>query len=197
MGHRQLVDETMENLRVKYHCTIDLLFGWFGLFCFANKSKNCQLPYSWLQTSQTGGQWYSDASPFSIPRWNYLPTHTVDKFWKSAIRWSKIWGGLFSSFQVASFETAEKEGEKLIRSCANAAQVIKKLLRFVAIENYFLFTKTTVTHWSKTFYSSSLALRSGKLECIWSIFNKEPTIREVITKLGKKNVTVSTTMNSI
>ncbi len=51
----------------KYHCTIDLLFDWFGLDCFANKNKNCQLPYSCFQTSQTGGQWYSDTSPFSIP----------------------------------------------------------------------------------------------------------------------------------
>jgi hypothetical protein len=23
----------------KYHCTIDLLFDWFGLGCFANKNK--------------------------------------------------------------------------------------------------------------------------------------------------------------
>jgi hypothetical protein len=23
-----------------------------------------------IQTSQTGGQWYSDTSPFSIPWWN-------------------------------------------------------------------------------------------------------------------------------
>ncbi len=23
-------------------CTVDLLFGWFGLSCFANKNKNCQ-----------------------------------------------------------------------------------------------------------------------------------------------------------
>jgi hypothetical protein len=30
----------------KYHCTIDLLFDWFGLLCFANKNKNCQLSYS-------------------------------------------------------------------------------------------------------------------------------------------------------
>jgi hypothetical protein len=27
-------------LRGKYHCTIDLLFDWFGLVCFANKNKN-------------------------------------------------------------------------------------------------------------------------------------------------------------
>jgi hypothetical protein len=28
--------------REKYHCTIDLLFDWFGLVSFANKNKNCQ-----------------------------------------------------------------------------------------------------------------------------------------------------------
>jgi len=52
---------------VKYHCTVDLLFNYFGLVCFANKNKNCRLSYSWFQTSQTGGQRYSDTSPFSIP----------------------------------------------------------------------------------------------------------------------------------
>ncbi len=31
------------------------------------KNKNCQLSYSWFQTSQSGGQLYSDTSPFSIP----------------------------------------------------------------------------------------------------------------------------------
>jgi len=29
----------------KYHCTVDLLFDWFGLLCLANKNKNCQLSY--------------------------------------------------------------------------------------------------------------------------------------------------------
>jgi len=51
----------------KYHCTIDLLCDLFGLACFANKNRNCKLSYNWFQTSQTGGQWYSDTSPFSIP----------------------------------------------------------------------------------------------------------------------------------
>ncbi len=54
-------------LKGKYHCTIDLLLDWFGLVCFANKNKNCHLSYSWFQTDQTGGQQYSDTSPFSIP----------------------------------------------------------------------------------------------------------------------------------
>jgi hypothetical protein len=40
----------------------------FGLVCFANKNnKNGKLSYSWFQTSQTGGQQYSDTSPLSIP----------------------------------------------------------------------------------------------------------------------------------
>jgi len=54
-------------LKGKYHCTIELLFDWFILVCFTNKNKNCQWSYSWFQTSQAGGQRYSDASPFSIP----------------------------------------------------------------------------------------------------------------------------------
>ncbi len=51
-------------------CTVDPLFDWFELVCFANKNKNCQWSCSWFQTSRTGGQWYSDTSPFSIP-WLY------------------------------------------------------------------------------------------------------------------------------
>jgi hypothetical protein len=33
---------TREYYRGKYHCTVDLLFDWFGLVCFTNKNKNCQ-----------------------------------------------------------------------------------------------------------------------------------------------------------
>jgi hypothetical protein len=68
-------------LKGNYHCTIDLLFDWFGLICFANKNKSCQLSYSWFQTSLTGGQPYSDTSPFSIPwlliKINQLPVSVV------------------------------------------------------------------------------------------------------------------------
>jgi len=46
-----------------------LLFDLFGLVCFTNKNKNCQLSYSWFHTSQTGGQWYSDISPLVFPDW--------------------------------------------------------------------------------------------------------------------------------
>ncbi len=54
-------------LKGKYHCTVDLLFEWFGIssmttdnFCFCLQNRL-------IQTSQTGGQWYSDTSPFSFP----------------------------------------------------------------------------------------------------------------------------------
>ncbi len=36
-----LMGKTREYQSGKYHCTIDLLFDWFGLVCFANKNKNC------------------------------------------------------------------------------------------------------------------------------------------------------------
>jgi hypothetical protein len=51
----------------KYHCTIDLLFHWFGFSCMATDNFCFYLQNRLIQTSQTGGQQYSDASPFSIP----------------------------------------------------------------------------------------------------------------------------------
>ncbi len=50
-------------LKGKYHCTIDLLFDWFGINRFYLQNRL-------IQTSQTGGQWYSDTSRFSIPWFN-------------------------------------------------------------------------------------------------------------------------------
>ncbi len=54
-------------LKGKYHCTIDLLFDWFGISCMATDNFCFYLQNRLIQTSQTGGQWYSDTSPFSIP----------------------------------------------------------------------------------------------------------------------------------
>ena len=73
----------------KYHCTIDLLFDWFGLVCFANKNKNCQLSYSGFQTSQTGGQQYSDTSPFSILWFNILISEALVTGKQSPIKTTK------------------------------------------------------------------------------------------------------------
>jgi hypothetical protein len=51
----------------KYHCTIDLLFDWFGISCMTTDNFCFYLQNRLFQTSQTGGQRYSDTSPFSIP----------------------------------------------------------------------------------------------------------------------------------
>ena len=54
-------------LKGKYHCTIDLLFNWFGISCMTTDNFCFYLLNRLIQTSQKGGQWYSDTSPFSIP----------------------------------------------------------------------------------------------------------------------------------
>jgi hypothetical protein len=51
----------------KYHCTVDLLFDWFGISCMTSDNFCFNLLNRLIQTSQIGGQWYSDLSPFSIP----------------------------------------------------------------------------------------------------------------------------------
>ncbi len=53
--------------RGKYHCTIDLLFDWFGLDCFANKNKKLSVVIQLipnLSNRRSTVQWYF---PFSIP----------------------------------------------------------------------------------------------------------------------------------
>jgi hypothetical protein len=42
-------------------------FDWFGFSCMTTDNFCFYLQNRLVQTSQTGGQWYSDASPFSIP----------------------------------------------------------------------------------------------------------------------------------
>jgi hypothetical protein len=45
----------------KYHCTVNLLFDWFGISCRTTDNFCFYLQNRLIQTSQTGGQ------PFSIP----------------------------------------------------------------------------------------------------------------------------------
>ena len=58
-------------LKGKYHCTVDLLFDWFWISCMTIDNFCFYLQNRLSQTSQTGGQWYSDTSPFSIPWHKY------------------------------------------------------------------------------------------------------------------------------
>ena len=81
-------------LNGKYYCTVELLFDLFGLACFVNKNKNCQLSYSWFQTSQTGGQWHVILPPLVFPALSCL------MFGSKASLCPKSWGTLkyFNSF---------------------------------------------------------------------------------------------------
>ncbi len=59
----------------KYHCTIDLLFDWFGI-CSINTDNFCfYLKNGLIQTSQTRGQWYSDTSQLGFPGYTYAITN--------------------------------------------------------------------------------------------------------------------------
>ncbi len=49
-------------LKGKYHCTVHLLFDWFGISCMTADNFCFYLQNRLIQTSQTGGQWYSDTS---------------------------------------------------------------------------------------------------------------------------------------
>ncbi len=53
--------------RRKYHCTVDLRFDWFGMSCMTTDNFCFYLQNRLIQTSKTGGQWYSDTSHLSIP----------------------------------------------------------------------------------------------------------------------------------
>jgi hypothetical protein len=52
--------------RGKYHCTVDLLFDWFGISCMTTDNFCFYLQNRLFQISQTGGRLYSDTT-FSIP----------------------------------------------------------------------------------------------------------------------------------
>jgi len=54
-------------LKGKYHCTVDLLFDWFGISCMTTDNFCFHLQNRLIKTGQTGGQQYSDTSPFSVP----------------------------------------------------------------------------------------------------------------------------------
>ncbi len=50
-------------LKGEVSCTIGLLLDWFGISCMTSDNFCFYLQNRLFQTSQTGGQWYSDTSP--------------------------------------------------------------------------------------------------------------------------------------
>jgi hypothetical protein len=79
-------------LKEKYHCTIDLLFDWFGISCMTTDNFCFYLQNRLIQTNQTGGQRYSDTSPFSIPWTNIVKCsfHLQYKKFYNFDTWSPI-----------------------------------------------------------------------------------------------------------
>ncbi len=74
----------------KYHCTVDLLFDWFGISCMTSDNICFYLENGLIQTDQTGGQLCSDTSPFR------------DRLKKSTL--SFVWSG----FSLVSTELLDK-----------------------------------------------------------------------------------------
>jgi hypothetical protein len=109
------IPTTREYLRGMYHCTIDLLFDWFGISCMTTDNFCFYLQNRQIQTSQTGGQWYSDTSPFNNPC-----------YYQYNLRLMKLWMGKMASWQNAlapvhwAKYTATKIGEKPPRELAIA-----------------------------------------------------------------------------
>jgi hypothetical protein len=64
-GHQQIT-LGREYKRGKYRCTVDPLFDWFAISCMTTDNFCFYFQNRLIQSSQAGGQWYSDNSPFSI-----------------------------------------------------------------------------------------------------------------------------------
>jgi len=56
---------------------VDLRFDWFGMNCMTTDNFCFYFQNRLMHTSQTGGQWYSDTSPFSIPLHAYHNNQNV------------------------------------------------------------------------------------------------------------------------
>ncbi len=67
-------------LKGKYHCTIDLLFDWFGISCVTTDNFCFYLQNRQIQDSQTEGQRYSDTSPCLI-LWSPLLSFFCYELW--------------------------------------------------------------------------------------------------------------------
>jgi hypothetical protein len=80
----------------KYHCTIGLLFDWFGISCMTTDNFCFYLQNRLIKTSQTGGQWHRDTSPLSIPcsiqgSWAEHSTTVHNQVFLSPLVSDRIW----------------------------------------------------------------------------------------------------------
>ncbi len=64
--NKRLVDTVRQGI-LKGEVSLYLLFDWFGICCMTTDDFCFYLQNRLIPTGQTGDQWYSDTSPFSIP----------------------------------------------------------------------------------------------------------------------------------
>jgi hypothetical protein len=94
----------------KYHCTVDLLFDWFGISFMTADNFCFYLQNRLIQTSQTGGQRYSDTSPFSIPCNDNQHNHLEDIYRHNKCQASVMLSqlhALYAEWRYAEYRYAE------------------------------------------------------------------------------------------
>ncbi len=103
----------------KYQCTIDLLFDWFGISSLTTDIFCFYLQKRLIQTSQIGGQWSSDTSPFCIP-WCNIPMRLLRPVNSFAVS-GNLWPILLSKILFLKFsQTCNKKFLKFwgVQICA-------------------------------------------------------------------------------
>ena len=68
------------------HRTVDFLFDWFGISCMTTDHFCFYFQNRLLQTSQTGGQWYSDTSPLVFPGFTLGNIFSLVLYWPISLR---------------------------------------------------------------------------------------------------------------
>ncbi len=83
-----------------------LLFDWFGISCMTTDNFCFYLQNRLIQTSQTGGQRYCDASLFSIP-WLYYTKHLSYSYFE------RNWLNSDKSFSNFTFQFCPRKNLKM------------------------------------------------------------------------------------
>ncbi len=152
-----------------YHCTIDLLFDLFGLVRFENKNNSCQLSDSWFQTSQTGGQLYSDTSPFSITWSGWLCVSVALRRLNNYLRILKKFSTLqfFSEGNLSQSESEESEEEveyedEIVRFWNNFLDYyldLSNFHQFITVNRYEIYV-------GKSFCKTCKNIGDGVIACV-------------------------------
>ncbi len=152
-----------EYQRGKYHCTVDLLFYWFGISCMTTDIFCFNLQNKLIETSETGVQQYNDTSPFSIP-WHTILVCTLyllNAVWVKPLYYkilsiNKQEGSVVMLSQVCSFSNSLRSSPifKLWEKAGFLSNARSKRKMFQVVTNKFSFLMNfnflCLMHFSKT-----------------------------------------------